>query len=141
MLPRWSRVVTYLSRVSPQKNVAIGRDFCAFSCQRYSKIAAAAKVPTVADSAEKGYVNTPEVNLNKLFWSKPISLALAPDSSLRIEEPKYEGIQRIILKLLLFYSKQSKSIRGANVVYRRIISQVENPSIYNGWSFHISVFQ
>lgn len=53
---------------------------------------------------------------------------------MRIEEPKYEGIRRIILKMLLFYSKQSKSIRGANVVYRRIISQVDKPAIYDGQS-------
>jgi hypothetical protein len=70
-----------------------------------------------------------------MFWSKPSSLALAPDSPLRVEEPNYEGIKRIILKLMLFYSKQSKSIRGANVVYRRIISQVDKPLIYEGDSF------
>lgn len=73
-----------------------------------------------------------QVNLNKMFWSKPCSLVLAPDSPLRIEEPKYEGIRRIILKLMLFYSKQSKSIRGANVIYHRVISQVDKPAIYDG---------
>lgn len=70
-----------------------------------------------------------------MFWSKPCSLALAPDSSLRVEEPNYEGVKRIIFKLMLFYSKQSKSIRGANVVYRRIVSQVDKPLIYEGDSF------
>ncbi|PSR93304.1 Ubiquinol-cytochrome-c reductase complex assembly factor like [Actinidia chinensis var. chinensis] len=135
MLPRWSRAVTYLARVLPQKNVASGRDFCAFSCRRYSKVAAAvAEAPIVADSAQKGYASTPQVNLNKMFWSKPCSLALPHDSPLRIEEPKYEGIRHIILKLMLFYSKQSKSIRGANVVYRRIVSQVDKPAIYNVFS-------
>ncbi|OVA09292.1 Ubiquinol-cytochrome c chaperone [Macleaya cordata] len=69
-----------------------------------------------------------------MFWSKPCSLALAPDSPLRIEEPKFEGFKRIMLKLLLFYSKQSKSIRGANVIYRRVISQVDKPAIYNVFS-------
>uniref|UniRef100_A0A2P2LTR5 Uncharacterized protein MANES_14G038300 n=1 Tax=Rhizophora mucronata TaxID=61149 RepID=A0A2P2LTR5_RHIMU len=69
-----------------------------------------------------------------MFWSKPVSLALAPDSLLRIEEPKYEGIRYFIFKLLLFYSKQSKSIRGANVVYQRIVSQVDKPAIYEGQS-------
>lgn len=73
-----------------------------------------------------------QVNLNKLFWSKPRSLALPPDSPQRIDEPNYEGIWRIILKLLLFYSKQSISIRGANVIYKRVVSQVDNPGIYNG---------
>ncbi|KAJ0961881.1 hypothetical protein J5N97_029709 [Dioscorea zingiberensis] len=69
------------------------------------------------------------------FWSKPTSLALAPNSPLRIEEPKFEGFRYIMLKLLLFYSKQSKSIRGANVVYRRITSQVDKPAIYD--VFHL----
>ena len=80
-------------------------------------------------------VTLQQINLNKMFWSKPCSLALAPESPLRVEEPKYDGIKHIIFKLMLFYSKQSKSIRGANVVYRRIISQVEKPLIYEGESF------
>ncbi|GMP23894.1 hypothetical protein CsSME_00001336 [Camellia sinensis var. sinensis] len=138
MLPRWSRAVTYLSRVSSHKNnMVTRRDFHGFSCRSYSKVAAATatEVPIAVDSAEKGYVSTPEqVNLNKMFWSKPCSLALAPDSPLKIEEPKYEGIRYIFLKLMLFYSKQSKSIRGANVVYRRIISQVDKPAIYDVFS-------
>ena len=75
--------------------------------------------------------------MNKMFSSKPCSLALTHDSPLRIEEPKYEGIRHIIFKLMLFYSKQSKSIRGANVVYRRIVSQVDKPDIYNGLSSNV----
>ena len=70
-----------------------------------------------------------------MFWTKPYSLALPQGSPLRVEEPKYEGIRHIIFKLLLFYSKESKSIRGANVVYRRIVSQVDKPAIYNGTFF------
>lgn len=76
-----------------------------------------------------------QVNLDKLFWSKPCSLALAQDSPHRIGEPHYEGIKRLILKLMLFYSKQSKSIRGANVIYRRVVAQVDKPTIYDGQSF------
>lgn len=76
--------------------------------------------------------HTLQVNLDKMFWSKPCSLALAHDSPLRIEEPTYEGIKRVFLKMLLFYSEQSKSIRGANVVYKRIISRVDKPAIYDG---------
>lgn len=76
-----------------------------------------------------------QVRLHALFWSKPTSLALAPNSPLRIEEPKFEGFRYIMLKLLLFYSKQSKAIRGANVVYRRITSQIDKPSIYDGVFF------
>lgn len=77
------------------------------------------------------------MNLDKLFWSKPFSLALPLDSPLRIDEPQYEGIKRMFLKLMLFYSKQSKSIRGANVVYKRVISQVDKPAIYEGHIFSL----
>lgn len=125
MLPRWGRTVTNLSRVGLQSNLKFGKDFNVVSRRSYAKVAAA---PT--DSLEKGLPSAPPINLNKMFWSKPSSLALAPDSPLRVEEPNYEGIKRMILKLMLFYSKQSKSIRGANVVYRRIVSQVDKPLIY-----------
>lgn len=67
-----------------------------------------------------------------MFWSKPGSLSLPTNSPLRIEEPKYEGLKHLVFRLLLFYSKQSKSIRGANVMYQRIISQVDQPLIYDG---------
>ena len=80
-----------------------------------------------------------QVQLNKMFWTKPCSLALPQGSPLRVEEPKYEGIRHIIFKLLLFYSKESKSIRGANVVYRQIVSQVDKPAIYNG-TFFLTAF-
>jgi hypothetical protein len=61
-------------------------------------------------------------------------LELPPDSPLRAADPQYEGIKRFLLTLLLFYSKQSKSIRGANVVYDRITSQVSSPAMYDGTS-------
>lgn len=67
-----------------------------------------------------------------MFWSKPCSLALPVDSPLRVEDPQYEGIKHFFLKLMLFYSKQSRSIRGANVIYRRIVTQIDKPAIYNG---------
>ncbi|KAK6911838.1 hypothetical protein RJ641_023931 [Dillenia turbinata] len=126
MLSRWSRLVTNLSQVGSFKNSVVRNELLV----NYSKVAVAAE-PIVNDSTEKGFSNRSEVNLNKAFWTKPCSLALAPGSPLRIEEPKFEGVTRFILKLLLFYSKQSKSIRGANVVYHRIVSQVDKPAIYN----------
>lgn len=73
-----------------------------------------------------------QIRLNSMFLSKPCSLALPPDSPLRAADPQYEGIKRFLLTLLLFYSKQSKAIRGANVVYDRITSQVDTPAIYDG---------
>ncbi|EPS68742.1 hypothetical protein M569_06023, partial [Genlisea aurea] len=74
------------------------------------------------------------VNLNKMFWTKPCSLALPSDSPYRIEEPQYDGIKRFIFTLLLYYSKQSQFIRWANVVYRRVQFQVDKPAIYDVFS-------
>lgn len=124
MVPRWGRTITLLTKLGAQNNT--------FAYRNYAKVAAAATIDTsTSDPSTRVFTTNPEVNLNKMFWSKPCSLALSLDSPLRIEEPNYEGIKRIIFKLLLFYSKQSKSIRGANVIYSRVISQVETPAIYD----------
>ncbi|KAJ8649996.1 hypothetical protein MRB53_003019 [Persea americana] len=129
MLSRWSRAVYNLTKLGLQQKMEAPKDLYSFY-RHHSKVSAAATV-TTDDSPGKAQSGRSEVNLNALFWSKPCSLALALDSPLRIEEPKYVGIRHVMLKLLLFYSKQSKSIRGANVVYRRIISQVDKPAIYD----------
>ncbi|XP_034711740.1 ubiquinol-cytochrome-c reductase complex assembly factor 1-like isoform X1 [Vitis riparia] len=129
MLPRWSRAAIRLYKLGSQNNMELRKDFCFVASRSYAKVAAAAD-----DSTEKNFSRKPEVYFNEMFWSKPCSLALAQDSPLRVEEPKYEGIRHIIFKMLLFYSKQSKSIRGANVVYRRIASQVDKPAIYNAFN-------
>lgn len=126
MLTRWGRCITNLSRVGLQNYLRFGNDFNLVLHRSYAKVAAPA-----TDSAQKALPSeSAQVNLDRMFWSKPSSLAIAQDSPLRVEEPDYQGIKRFILKLMLFYSKQSKSIRGANVVYRRIISQVDKPLIY-----------
>ncbi|RXI08633.1 hypothetical protein DVH24_022777 [Malus domestica] len=128
MLPRWSRAVAQLSRLGTQQNLNLRNEFYVVSRQSYARAAAVA--PDTAFTVEKPLPAEPVVNLDKLFWSKPSSLALAPDSPLRIDEPQYGRFRRAILTMLLFYSKQSKSIRGANVVYKRIVSQVDKPGIY-----------
>lgn len=129
MVPRWGRAVAYLAMFGGgQNNIGLQRNLSSFY-RNYSKVAAVDT--STPDSSAKVIATNPEVNLNKMFWSKPHSLALPLDSALRVEDPKYEGIKHIIFKLLLFYSKQSKSIRGANVIYRRVISQVERPAIYD----------
>ncbi|KAI4323718.1 hypothetical protein L6164_023302 [Bauhinia variegata] len=133
MLLRWSKAVSHFSKIGTQNNLKFSKDLCAMTCQSYAKVAAAAE-PTTTDFKETGFTGRPMVNLDKMFWSKPCSLALAPDSPLRVEEPNFVGIKHFFLKLMLFYSKQSKSIRGANVVYRRIISQVDKPPIYEVFS-------
>ncbi|KAG6539062.1 hypothetical protein ZIOFF_004215 [Zingiber officinale] len=137
MLVRLGRAASQLAAVAMTRRVGAARDAFLF-VQSYSKVtatptAAAVAVPSVppASSTSKSSSKKPEVRLSAMFWSKPCSLALPPNSPLRIEEPQSEGIKRILLKLLLFYSKQSKSIRGANAVYHRITSQVNKPAIYD----------
>ncbi|XP_010258795.1 PREDICTED: ubiquinol-cytochrome-c reductase complex assembly factor 1 isoform X2 [Nelumbo nucifera] len=129
MLPRWSRTIIHLSRAGLHKSTGTPKDIYV-AYRNHSRVAAATTV-TSTDSTVKDSSSKQPVNINKMFWSKACSLALAPDSPLYVEELKYEGFKHIMLKLLLFYSKQSKSIRGANVVYRRIISQVDKPAIYD----------
>ncbi|KAL6580615.1 hypothetical protein OROMI_008639 [Orobanche minor] len=131
MMPRCSRILSQLSRVcNLQRNTElVRRDFCVFSFRNYAKVAA----PPVEPSLKCGIIK-PEVNLNKMFWSKPCSLALASDSPNRIEDPQYEGIKRLILRLMLFYSKQSQFIRWANAIYSRVIYQVDRPAIYDVFS-------
>ncbi|KAI9085689.1 hypothetical protein K1719_032295 [Acacia pycnantha] len=130
MLQRWSKAITHVSKMGSQSHLKFGKDICALTRLSYAKVAAAASPPTSTDFKEKDFTNEPKVNLDKMFWSKPCSLGLAENSPLRVQEPNFEGIKRFFLKMLLFYSKQSKSIRGANVVYQRILSQVDKPPIY-----------
>ncbi|GER50817.1 ubiquinol-cytochrome C chaperone family protein [Striga asiatica] len=161
MMPRWGRALIQLSRVSNfQKNADfVRRDLYACSFRNYAKVAATNVEPSVKSDTTKpeytlGYeefhctrnsglwdmVNLScasiryKVNLNKMFWSKPCSIALAPDSPSRIEEPQYEGMKRLILKLMLFYSKQSQHIRWANAIYSRVTYQVDRPAIYDVFS-------
>ncbi|RWW58366.1 hypothetical protein BHE74_00034777 [Ensete ventricosum] len=141
MLARWGRAASQLAAAAELTRRVAAPRAAYLSDRSYSKVgtAASAAAATVtapstpaASSPSKRPLNKPEVTLNVMFWSKACPLALPPNSPLRLEEPHYEGIKRVMLKLLLFYSKQSKSIRGANVVYRRIISQVDKPAIYDG---------
>lgn len=119
MLRRWSKAISPISNFGSRSHLNFLQNV---TRQTYAGVAPA---PTIDDKPQP-----PEVNPDKMFWSKPCSLALLPDSPLRVEEPNYQGIKRFMLKLMMFYSKQSMSIRGANVVYRRIISQVDKPPIY-----------
>ncbi|KAL0400995.1 UNVERIFIED_CONTAM: Ubiquinol-cytochrome-c reductase complex assembly factor 1 [Sesamum latifolium] len=130
MPPRWSRIFSHIGRYSnlQRSSELVRRDLSVFPLRNYAKVAAAVE-PNV-----KSETNKPEVNLNKMFWSKPCSLALATDSPYRIEDPQYEGVRRFILKLMLFYSKQSQFIRWANVIYHRVIYQVDRPAIYDVFS-------
>ncbi|XP_013698740.2 ubiquinol-cytochrome-c reductase complex assembly factor 1 [Brassica napus] len=122
MFPRLGRAVSQISKLRSFSSNA--SPF--FSRCGYATVAQADDAPSQNDFPSKS-----PVNLDKLFWSKPCSLALPKDSPLRVDEPDYQGVRRFILKMLLFYSKQSTSIRGANVIYKRIIAQVDTPAIYD----------
>lgn len=134
-LPQWARMAPQYRAVLQPKAGSLLAPGLSLGCASRTHTAANVEAPTVTPPRSSDFPSKSEVKLNALFWSKPTSLALPPNSPLRIEEPQYEGLKHIIFKLLLFYSKQSKSIRGANVVYKRIISQVDEPAIYD--VFHL----
>ncbi|KAL4020375.1 hypothetical protein IC575_019149 [Cucumis melo] len=129
MLAKWSRVTRHLSRIGVQTNFKFSTDLHVCPHRSYAKVAAAA-APSIGHS-EKGVSGGHVVHLDKMFLSKPCSLALPKDSPLRMDEPQYEGIKRLFLRMMMFYSKQSKHIRAANVIYQRIVSQVDKPAIYD----------
>ncbi|KAM7273715.1 hypothetical protein ACFE04_028379 [Oxalis oulophora] len=95
--------------------------------KHYAKVAAVDTTPSDAPPLPTKSV----MNLDKMFWSKPSSLAVPPGSPHRMDEPQHEGFKRFFLTLMLFYSKQSRYIRGANVIYRRVVNQVDKPPIYD----------
>ncbi|KAL0543565.1 hypothetical protein IC582_018664 [Cucumis melo] len=129
MLAKWSRVTRHLSRIGVQTNFKFSTDLHVCPHRSYAKVAAAA-APSIGHS-EKGVSGGHVGHLDKMFLSKPCSLALPKDSPLRMDEPQYEGIKRLFLRMMMFYSKQSKHIRAANVIYQRIVSQVDKPAIYD----------
>ncbi|KAF8110424.1 hypothetical protein N665_0084s0034 [Sinapis alba] len=126
MFPRLGRALTQISKLPSFSSNGSPKNLSFFSRYGYATVAHADDAPPHKDFPTKS-----PVNLDKMFWSKPCSLALPKDSPLRIDEPDYQGVRRFILKMLLFYSKQSTSIRGANVIYKRIIAQVDTPAIYD----------
>lgn len=134
-LPSWARSASQYRAVLQPRNGSLLSPGLRLSRESATHTAANAEAPTQTSPPASDFPSKSEVRLNALFWSKPTSLALPPNSPLRIEDPRYEGLKHIIFKLLLFYSKQSKSLRGANVVYMRIISQVDEPAIYD--VFHL----
>ncbi|CAH2070479.1 unnamed protein product [Thlaspi arvense] len=128
MLPKLGRILTQTSKLrsftpnGSMKNPSF--------LSRYG-YATATVAPADDAPPQNDFPRKSPINLDKMFLSKPCSLALPKDSPLRVDDPNYQGFRRFILKMLLFYSKQSVSIRGANVIYKRIISQIETPAIYD----------
>lgn len=61
---------------------------------------------------------------------KPRSLRIDPSSNLRLSDPDPQGWRGMALKLLGFYSRQSRLIRGSKTLYSRVSSHVERPELY-----------
>ncbi|CAN6465440.1 unnamed protein product [Victoria cruziana] len=134
MLSSWGRAITHLSSVGLRATARIqpssfNSPLLVFLL--HSDICRGSPSATATEPVSNERSGQSEVSLHRRFWSRPCSLALPPDSPFRVEEPKYEGFRKVMLKLLLFYSKQSTCIRGANVLYGRIVSQVDSASIYD----------
>jgi len=68
---------------------------------------------------------------------KARSLSLDSSSRFRVVDPASSGLTRTVLKLLGFYGKQSRLIRGANTLYSRISSQVNQPELYASESYFV----
>lgn len=138
MVAKWSKTLAAnVYRVYMHNNSQTDIQRHGFTCRYISRVATV-DVPLFTGSTGKNYAAKSEgqdleqlVNLSKMFRSKPNSLALPPGSPQRINKPNYQGIQQFILRLMLFYSKQSTCIRAANVIYRRVVSQVDKQSVYD----------
>nr|XP_043634662.1 ubiquinol-cytochrome-c reductase complex assembly factor 1-like isoform X2 [Erigeron canadensis] len=141
MIPGWRRILAQnirRARTLTYHNKNINNRVYVFSCPDITRPVASVEVPINPDSTIYTYAAKSEgqdleqlVSLNKMFRTKATSLALPPGSPHRVYEPSYKGICRFILTLMLFYSEQSTSIRAANVIYLRVVSQVDKPSVYD----------
>ncbi|CAM8964163.1 unnamed protein product [Rhodiola kirilowii] len=137
MLSRWGKPLHYFSRDFLLRSIALSdigsscqrsiANPLPFLCCRYSDVSPV----TVEDLDKNTSISKPAVNLNKMFWSKPCSLALLPDSPLRIEEPKFEGLKHNISRCCFFIVSRASPSEGANVVYIRLASQVDKSAIYD----------
>lgn len=144
MLSRWSRVISLGSTVGLGER--LGRNKSPFPLlQNYSKAVERTTLDKDNNSLSKKDFHRAEldrndtgssfqVSGNMVFMSKPCSLALPPNSKLSVQEPEFKGFYRFILRLLLYYSKESRYIRKADVFYKRIIYQVDRPEIYDTFS-------
>lgn len=76
-----------------------------------------------------------DLELEKQRTIKARSLSLDSTSRFRVVDPVSSGFKHTVLKLLGYYGKQSRLIRGANTLYSRISSQVNQPELYASESY------
>ena len=67
---------------------------------------------------------------------KARSLSLDRSSRFRVVDPAPSGFTHTVLRVLGYYGKQSRLIRGANTLYSRISYQVDQPELYASESFY-----
>ncbi|XVF11261.1 hypothetical protein REPUB_Repub08aG0011500 [Reevesia pubescens] len=82
MIRRWSRALTHLAKLCSLNSIELGKDFNMIHRQTYAAVA-----PAANDSLDKSPPTKSKVNLDKMFLSKPCSLALAPDFPLPVKDP------------------------------------------------------
>jgi hypothetical protein len=71
-----------------------------------------------------------DLEIEKQKTIKASSLSLDRSSRIRVVDPAPSGFTHTVLKLLGYYGKQSRLIRGANTLYSRISHQVDQPELY-----------
>ena len=79
-----------------------------------------------------------DLEIEKQKTIKARSLSLDSSSRFRVVDPAPSGFTHTVLKLLGYYGKQSRLIRGANTLYSRISLQVNQPELYASESYFMS---
>lgn len=79
-----------------------------------------------------------DLEIEKRRTIKARSLSLDSTSRFRVVDPASSGFTHTVLKLLGYYGKQSRLIRGANTLYSRISSQVNQPELYANFALEQS---
>lgn len=85
--------------------------------------------------ADHGRLSPQDHEIENQRTIKARSLSLDSRSRYRVVDPAPSGWTRTVLKLLGYYGKQSRLIRGANTLYSRISSQVNQPELYASESY------
>lgn len=119
MLVRWSRL-------------AARRNHLTLQASRLSSSPALPQAPKIVEDSET------EASAKLLFTSKPQSLTLPPASKLRVLERQPTGFTGFALRLMGYYHRDSKFLRGARTLHSRVARHVENPALYATFSLEKS---
>eukprot|EP00250_Pteridium_aquilinum_P012147 c20535_g1_i1 orf=492-1334(-) len=93
--------------------------------------AAPAQQDAVTDNSSQGFA--------KLLTSlKPRPLDLPANTKLRYVEPEFGGLARLGLRLMGYYHRKSKLLRGARTLHVRIALHADNPALYTTFNLEKS---